>query len=67
MSDQVIQRRARIDLYTPEEVELRDAAVKMEQLGAHPLLTDVTSAVWAALEKLHDWVDAGRPGAAQKP
>ena len=55
-------RRARLDYFTPEETAIRDVVLAIEQLGGHPILTDVVTMLGKARETLADWIDAGRPG-----
>lgn len=38
------------------------ALVEIENLGAHPMLTDVSMLLIDAQRKLAEWHDAGRPG-----
>lgn len=52
-----VPRRARIDLFTPEERAIFDAMTMIEMLGAHPLLTGAVVLLGAARMKLADWVD----------
>jgi hypothetical protein len=55
--NQEIPRRIRIDLFTPEEKALYEMVGKIEELGAHPLLTDCVVLLGEARSKLSDWVD----------
>ena len=60
-------RRARIDLYTKEELAFRELTLRVEELGAHPLLTDVVVLLGKAQNKLADWIelqDESRPTTA---
>lgn len=50
-------RRIRVDLYTPEEILIREAMLAVEKLGADPLLTDCVMKLSDAKEKLSDYVD----------
>jgi len=52
-----IPRRARTELMTPEELAILGLSWQIEELGAHPLLTDVVVSLSNAREKLADWVD----------
>lgn len=52
-----IPRRAFLNKSTPEELLLRKAIAEVENLGAHPLLTDVVVLLGQARDKLADWVD----------
>jgi hypothetical protein len=47
----------------PLERQVHDLACEVEQAGAHPLLTDVSTALFESVRKLVDWFDAGQPGA----
>jgi hypothetical protein len=49
----------------PEERMINDALVEVENLGAHPLLTDVSTLLIDAQRKLAQWHDSGRPGEAR--
>jgi len=42
---------------TPEEIAIRAIKIQVEELGAHPLLTDVVVLLGKAQDKLADWVD----------
>lgn len=55
-------RRCDVLKNTPEELRIREAVRGVEALGAHPLLTQVSSLLEDARERLADWVDQGRPG-----
>lgn len=57
MSNEIIPRRIRLDMMTPEELTIFNMLDKIEKLGAHPLLTDVIVLLNEAREKLADWVD----------
>ena len=52
-----IPRRARTENMTPEELAMLGLSWQIEELGAHPLLTDVVVLLGSAREKLGDWVD----------
>ncbi len=39
---------------------------EIENLGVHPMLTDVSVLLSDAQRKLAEWRDAGRPGAARE-
>ena len=52
-----IPRRARTENMTPEELAILGLSWQIEELGAHPLLTDVVVALSTAREKLGDWFD----------
>jgi len=45
---------------TPEEKLIRMAVVKVEDLGAHPMLTKVVTLLSEAREVLADWIDGER-------
>ena len=53
-------RRADIQRNTPEEKLIRMALVKVEGLGAHPMLTKVVALLDEAREVLADWIDGER-------
>jgi len=61
-----IGRRSYINKLTGEELMLRDCVTAIENLGAHPKLTDAVAAVQMARTCLADWVDLqkanDRPG-----
>lgn len=46
----------------PEERMIDQALAEVENMGAHPLLTDVVCMLGAARRTLGEWHDAGRPG-----
>lgn len=46
---------------TPDEQAIHDVAVRIEALGAHPMLTEVTTRLWDARDKLVAWTNAGSP------
>lgn len=50
-------RRSDIALLQPHERELVDLMAKIEELGAHPLLTDCTIHLDIARMRLADWVE----------
>jgi len=55
-------RRASINLLTPEELKIYNLIGEIENLGAHPLLTDVVVLLGDARNKLADWVELeGKP------
>ena len=58
-------RRGRMDQWIPEERMIFDALAEVENLGAHPMLTDAVCLLSDAKRTLADWHDAGRPGAAE--
>lgn len=58
-------RRSRMDQWIPEERMIAQARDEVENLGAHPMLTDVSVLLDDAQRKLADWHDAGRPGTAE--
>jgi len=51
-----------IEQQIPEERMINAALVEIENLGAHPMLTDVSTLLIDAQRKLAEWHDAGRPG-----
>lgn len=52
-----IQRRSRMDLWTPAEKAIYDAMQEVEKAGAHPKLTEAVSLLSKAKETLSDYVD----------
>jgi hypothetical protein len=55
-------RLAQIDQRTEIEQAIIDLHERVEMLGAHPTLTDASSAMFQALCALGAWHDAGEPG-----
>jgi hypothetical protein len=53
-------RRVDIKRNTPEEKLIRMAVVKVEDLGAHPMLTRVVTLLDEARNVLADWIDGER-------
>lgn len=58
-----IPRRSRMDHWIPAETAIHHALVAVENLGAHPQLTEVVCMLSEARRKIADWHDGGRPGA----
>lgn len=56
----LMPRRIDIERNTPEEKLIRKAAFKIEELGAHPMLTKVVTLLGNAREVLADWIDGER-------
>ena len=52
-----IPRRAFINKMTPAELAIREAVLKVEKVGAHPLLTDAVNLLEQARNKVADFVD----------
>ena len=52
-----VPRRARIDLMTPVELQIRETIYVVEDLGADVLLTDAVILLSQAQEKVADYVD----------
>lgn len=50
-------RRSQLEKLTPEERAIYDLVQRVEQLGAHSLLTGVVIHLGEARERLADWVD----------
>lgn len=50
-------RRCRLDLLTPAEIAIWQAARMVEESGAHPLLTEAATLLQQAKEKLADYVE----------
>ncbi len=57
MDEKQIPRRIMLEKMTPEEIAIRAIMLQIENLGAHPLLTDVIVLLDQAREKLADWID----------
>lgn len=51
-------RRSNVTDMTPEELQLRECIHRVEELGAHPLLTETVVLLAQAKEKLADFLDA---------
>jgi len=56
-----IPRRARMDMWTPAEKAIQEAVDRVEEMGAHPKLTDIVVMLGRARELVADYVDE-RPG-----
>lgn len=52
-----IPRRNRIDLFTPAEIAIWQAASAVEDAGAHPLLTEAVLLLKQARDKVADYVE----------
>lgn len=52
-----VPRRSRIDLMTPAELSIREAVQKVEEVGAHQLLTEAVVLLEQAKNKVADFVD----------
>lgn len=65
MKETEIPRRADILRNTSAERTIRDAMTVVEELGAHPLLTDTVALLDEAFNKLADWTDS-QPTPADK-
>jgi hypothetical protein len=52
-----IPRRARIDLYTPAELAIRDALIAVEAVGADERLTEAVNFLDLAQEHVANYVD----------
>lgn len=57
LNDYGLPRRNDILLQTEEEKDIRDAILAVENLGAHPLLTEAVVLLDQARNKLADWVE----------
>ena len=55
-------RLAHIEQRTPVEKGCAALKAEIEQLGAHPMLTDALTLVDEAMRTLGKWHDSGRPG-----
>jgi hypothetical protein len=60
-------RLAYIERRTPIERACAALKAEIEELGAHPLLTDALCSVDEAMRTLGLWHDHGRPGGAAQP
>lgn len=56
-----VPRRSFVELLTKEEQELADLMKAIEELGAHPLLTDCIDSLEVARMRLADWVELQQP------
>lgn len=61
MTDE-IPRRNRLDLNTPAEQAIRKAMSAVENLGAHPRLSEIVIEPDLLRDKLADYLDAGHCG-----
>ena len=52
-----IPRRIRIDKLIPAETAVREATLAVEDLPAHPLLTEAVILLEQARHKIADWYD----------
>jgi hypothetical protein len=52
-----IPRRNWLELNTPAELKIREAMIAVEEVGAHPLLTDAVILLGQARDKVADFVD----------
>ena len=50
-------RRYRVDLYTPAELAIREAIIKVEESGCDVLLTEAVNLLTEAKNKVADFVD----------
>lgn len=57
VEDCIPSRRSRLDRLTQEELAIFNAVQQVENLGAHPLLTEVVVLLQQARERLADWVE----------
>lgn len=53
-------RRARVDLMTSAEIAIRQAMLRVEEAGAHVLLTEAITLLQQAREKVADFVERPR-------
>lgn len=61
-----IPRRARLDLNTPAEIAIREAMLAVEDVGAHPLLTEAADLLGKARNKVADYVDLKNSGGVSR-
>lgn len=52
-----IPRRCRMDKWTPAELAIREASLKVEEMPAHVLLTDAVVLLQEARAKVADYID----------
>lgn len=52
-----IARRCDLTLMTPAELKIRDAVEAVEEMCAHPLLTEAVNLLQAAKDKVADFVE----------
>jgi hypothetical protein len=52
-----IPRRAFLNRNTPAELAIRNAVQSVEEIGAHPLLTDAVLLLQQAFNKVADYID----------
>ena len=52
-----IPRRSKLWKYTAEEAAIRSAILLVEEMGAHPLLTEAVILLGQAKDKVSDFVD----------
>lgn len=55
-----VQRRYRLDLNSPTELAIRDAMKKVEEVGAHPILTEAIMKLDDAFQLVADYEDGRR-------
>lgn len=61
-----IPRRNRIDLYTSAEKAIRAAILEVEEMGAHPILTEAVGLLGNAQNKVADFVELEPAREAEK-
>lgn len=59
-------RLAHVEQRTPVEKSCSALKQEIEELGAHPLLTDALNCVDEAMRTLGLWHDQGRPGGSKE-
>jgi hypothetical protein len=62
-----IPRRAHLERNIPAELAIRNALAEVENLGAHPGLTNIVIKLAEALDETADWYDNGAPGSYERP
>ena len=60
-------RRNDITQQTPAERAIREAVLRVEEAGCHPLLTDAVVLLQQAKDKVADWVELSAVAAAERP
>jgi methionyl-tRNA synthetase len=60
METNEIPRRIRLDQNKPAELAIREAAKKIEELGADVRLTDALNFMWKAMDLVSDYIDENK-------
>ena len=62
-----VPRRNRVDLFTPAEAAIRQATLAVEDMAAHPLLTEAVDLLGRAKDLVADFVEMSHPEACPVP